>query len=260
VRPGFAALETYLARQDDDGSVRSARRWFAGIWVVYDVIDTLAGGVEHARDWMPHPPSFTLAALHVILVVCGVQLVRDRRPFAYGLTAAGARFVETSLYGLNDFYFYALVMLLMAHGDGGPFERGKRPLWVRHALLAQLGWIYFATGVLKLNADWLGGGQLLARTEYLRLAFDWPYPPFLRHALQSTGFCAVLSYMAVGAELLLAFVLSVRRPYWLGVLLVVSIHGFAMVMTNVWFFSVSNIVTVTLLLPRRPLRVRDAVA
>jgi hypothetical protein len=131
---------------------------------------------------------------------------------------------------------------------------------VRHALLAQLGWVYFATGVLKLNTDWLGGGQLLARTEYLRLAFDWPYPPFVRRALQSIGFCAVLSYMAVGAELLLAFVLSVRRPYWLGVLLVASIHGFAMVMTNVWFFSLSNIVTVTLLLPRRPQRVRVAVA
>jgi hypothetical protein len=52
-------------------------------------------------------------------------------------------------------------------------------------------------------------------------------------------------------ELLLALVLSARRPYWLGVVLVLGIHGFAMVITNVWFFSVSNIVLVTLLLPRR---------
>jgi hypothetical protein len=255
VRPGFAALETYLARQDEDGAVRIARRWFAGLWLVYDLIDSLAGGIEHAREWMPHPPSLTLAVVHAVLLACGVQLVRDRSPFVYGLISAGARLVETSQYGLNDFYYYALLMLLMAHGDGGPFETGKKPLWVRHALLAQLAWIYFATAVLKLNADWLGGGQLLARTEYLVLGFDWPFPSFVRHALQSTRFCAVLSSMAVGAELLLAFVLAARRPYWLGVLLVTGIHGFAMVMTNVWFFSVSNIVAVTLLLPRRSLPV-----
>ena len=128
MRPGFAALETYLARQDEDGAVRIGRRWFAGLWLVYDLIDSLAGGVEHARDWMPHPPSLTLAAVHAVLLACGAQLVRDRSPFVYGLISAGARLVETSQYGLNDFYYYALLMLLMAHGDGGPFERGKRPL------------------------------------------------------------------------------------------------------------------------------------
>jgi hypothetical protein len=121
---------------------------------------------------------------------------------------------------------------------------------VRHALLAQLGWVYFATAVLKLNADWLSGGQLFARTEYLVRGFDWPYPSFVRHAFQSAHFCAILAYVAVIGELLLAFVLLARRPYWLGVVLVAGIHGFAMVVTNVWFFSVSNIVAVTLLLPR----------
>jgi hypothetical protein len=251
VQAGFAALEAYLARQDEDGAVRRTRRWFAGVWLVYDVVDTLAGGVEHAREWVPHPPSVTLAAAHVVLIACGVQLVRDKRPFFHGLAAVGARLVETSQYGLNDFFYYATMMLLLAHGDGGPFENGKRPLWVRHVLLAELAWIYFATGVLKLNADWLGGGQLLARTEYLVVGFDWPYPSSVRHAFQSMSFCAVLSRVAVTAELSLALVLAARRPYWLGVLLVAGIHVFAMLVTNVWFFSVSNIVAVSLLLPRR---------
>jgi hypothetical protein len=259
VRAGFAALETYLARQDQDGSVRTTRRWFAGLWLVYDVFDVLAGGIEHAREWMPHSPSITLAGVHVVLIVCGVQLVRDRRPFVYGVVAASARLLETTQYGLNDFFYYALMMLLLAHGDGGPFETGRRPLWVRHALLAELAWVYFATALLKLNADWLGGGQLLARTGYLALSFDWPYPLFVRHAFESFRFCAIVSALAVSGEFLLALVLAVRRPYWLGVLLVVGIHGFAMLMTNVWFFSVSNILAVSLLLPRPKRRVGAAV-
>ena len=256
MRPCFAALDRYLARQDEDGAVRKARRYFAGVWLVYDVVDTLAGGIEHARDWMPHSVSFTLAATHLVLVACGIQLVRDRQPFVWGLIAVGARYVETYQYGLNDFYYYMLVMLLLAHGDGAPFEKGKKPLWVRHALLAQLGWVYFATALLKLNADWLGGGQLFARTEYLVRGFDWPYPSFVHHAFQSMHFCAILACVAVLGELLLACVLSARRPYWLGVLLVVGIHTFAILVTNVWFFSVSNIVAVTLLLPRRSLPAR----
>lgn len=250
VRLGFAALDRYLARQDEDGAVRSARRCFAGVWLIYDVVDTLAGGVEHARNWMPHPTSATLFATHAVLVLCGIQLVRDRLPFALGLTAAAARLVETSQYGLNDFYYYGLMMLLMAHGDGGPWEKGKRPLWVRHALLAQLGWMYLATAVLKLNVDWLGGGQLFVRTEYLVRAFDWPYPRFAHDAFQSMRVCSILAYLAVIGELLLAVVLLARGPYWLGVVLVATIHLFAIVVTNVWFFSVSNIVVVALLLPR----------
>lgn len=254
VRPRFPALEAYLARQDEDGAVQRTRRWFSGVWLVYDVIDTLTGAVEHSRNWMPHRPSMTLAAAHVVLIACGVQLVRDRRPFLYAMLAAGARLLETSQYGLNDFFYYALMMLLFAHGDGGPFERGKRPLWVRHALLAQLAWIYLATGVLKLSGDWLGGGQLLARAEYLAVAYDWPYPAFVRELLASRPACAALARVGVAGELLLGLVLLARRPYWLGVLLVVGVHGFAMLVMNVWFFSVSSVVAVTLLLPRRPPR------
>jgi hypothetical protein len=260
VRRGFAALETYLAQQDEDGSVRRARRAFAGVWLVYDVVDSLTGAIEHARDFLPHPPSFALALAHVVLIACGVQLVRDKHPFAYGLLAAGARLLETTQYGLNDFFYYAVLMLLMAHGDGGPFETRKRPLWVRHALLAELAWIYFATAALKLNADWLGGGQLFARAEYLVVAFDWPYPSFVRHALGSMRICSLLAWAGVGAELALAFVLAARRPYRLGVMLVAGIHGFAMAVTNVWFFSVSNVVLVALLLPRRSPARRVAVA
>jgi len=45
-------------------------------------------------------------------------------------------------------------------------------------------------------------------------------------------------------------VLWARRPYWLGVALVIGIHTFGTLVTNVWFFSAQTIAAVVLLLPR----------
>jgi hypothetical protein len=250
VRSLSAALSPYLERQDEEGAVTRARRWFAGIWLVYDVLDVIASGTERSTHWLPEPRDMGLLATQLVLIVCGVELVRNRMPYAFGMLAVAARLLETRHLLLNDFYFYAVVMLLLAHGDGGPFERGKRPLWVRHALLVELGWIYFATGVLKLNDAWLGGGHLFVRTEYLSRGFHWPYPAPLHTAFQSLHFDAALARMAAAAELALALVLWLRRPYWLGVALVIGIHTFATLVTNVWFFSASIIALVMILLPR----------
>ena len=244
-------LDAYLVGDDDGDAVRRARRVFAGVWLVYDVLDVALGGTEHARDWFPHSRDPALLAAQLVLVACGVQLVRDRMPYVFGLLAVAARILESVIFGLNDFLFYVVVMLLLAHGDGGPFERNKRPVWVRHLLLAQLGWIYLATGVLKLNHVWLSGGHLFVRTEYLARAFHWPYPGFVHAAFESLRVDAMLARMAAAAEIALGVVLVARRPYWLGVLLVFGIHTFAMLVTNVWFFSVSAIALVVLLLPRR---------
>jgi hypothetical protein len=244
-------IEGWLGREDRDRSVARFRRVFAGIWVVYDSIDLLLGATEHARNWFPHPRETGLIAIQLALVVCGVQLLRERRTYAFAMIAAALRLLEgLAFFNLNDFYFYSITMLLLAHGDGGPFEQGKRPLWVRHALLVELGWIYFATALMKMNPDWMGGGHLYVRTEYLSRALGWPYPTPLRAAFQSLAVDAVLARLAIAAELALALVLWARRPYWLGVLLVVCIHAFGTIVTNVWFFSASTITAVVLLLPR----------
>ena len=191
-----------------------------------------------------------LLATQLVLIACGVQLVRDRLPYAFGLVAVAARIEESLFFWLNDFFFYIVIMLLLAHGDGGPFEAKKRPLWVRHVLHVQLGWIYFATAMLKLTPAWLDGGHLFVRTEYLARGFHWPYPSFMRAAFGSLAVDAVLAKMALAGEMALAFVLWARRPYWLGVLLVVGIHVFATLNTNVWFFSASIIGLVVILLPK----------
>jgi len=246
-----SSVRDWLDREDPDGAVARFRRIFAGIWLAYDLIDLALGATEHGRNWFPHPREPGLVAIQIALVVCGVQLVRQRRVYAFGLAAAALRLVEgLAFFKLNDFYFYAITMLLLAHGDGGPFEEGKRPVWVRHALLVELGWIYFATALMKANPDWLSGGHLYVRTEYLSRALGWPYPPPLRHAFQSLAVDSVLAHLAIGAELVLALVLWARRPYWLGVFLVVGIHTFGTIVTNVWFFSASTITAVVVLLPR----------
>src|SRR5258708_2841074 len=121
-------------------------------------MDLLLGTTEHARNWFPHARDGRLVAIQLGLVVCGIDLLINRRVYVVAMMAAGLRLIEGLVFfHLNDFYFYSITLLLLAHGDGGPFERGIRPLWVRRALLWELGWIYFATAVMKLNPHWLGG-------------------------------------------------------------------------------------------------------
>ncbi len=239
--------------EDEGGAVRRARRYFAGLWLAYDVVDLVLGGTDHASSWLPHSRVGSIVVVQVLLIVCGAALVGDRRPYVFGLLAVAARLFEAYVFHLNDFYYYAVIMLLLAHGDGTPFDKRhdpKHPLWVRWALLAELGWIYISTGVLKLNVVWLSGGHLFARTQYLIHALDWPYPRALESAFASLRVLGTLSWLAVLAELTLGVCLWLRRPYWLGVTLAVAIHTFAALVTNVWFFSASMIGLVAILMPR----------
>jgi hypothetical protein len=218
---------------------------------VYDAFDLACGATERSLLWLPHPRSAALCALQLVLVVCGAALVRGTRVWAAGMAAAAARGLEAfAFFPLNDFYFGAVAYLLVAHSDGGPFGRGGRPRWVRDALLLELAWVYAATGVLKLSPDWLGGGHLFVRTQYLISASGWPYPAPLARALASLPFDAVLAKIAIAGELTLAAVVLARRPYWLGATLAVCIHGFGTLMTNVWFFSATMVAAVLLVLPR----------
>jgi hypothetical protein len=116
--------------------------------------------------------------------------------------------------------------------------------------LAQFAWVYLATGLLKLNPDWLGGGHLYVRTQYLWTSHGWPYPAPLEALLSSVAADAWLARIGASFELALGVVLAIRRPYWLAAGLVVAIHSFGTMLTNVWFFSASMIAGVLILLPR----------
>ncbi len=244
-------FERWISVSDSDASVAVYRRVFASIWLVYDVVDLGLGMTERSRIWFPHARSPGLVTLQVVLIASGVMLALGRHVWGFGMTAAVARAVEAlTLFPLNDFFFGSVVYLLLAHSDGGPFAKATRPRWVRDALLLQFGFIYLATGVLKLNPDWLDGGQLFVRTQYLARSHGWPYPAPLEQALSSLVADARLSKIGVASEIALAGVVFARRPYWLGAVLTLAIHSFGALVTNVWFFSASMAAGVLVLLPR----------
>lgn len=244
-------FERWIDAEDRDSGLGTYRRVFATIWLAYDVIDLAFGMTERSRIWFPHARDGNLLVLQAALIVSGAMLVLGKGVWVFGMIAAVARTVEAlSFFALNDFFFGSIVYLLLAHSDGGPFGRGRRPTWVRDTLLFELGWIYLATGVLKLNPDWLGGEHLMVRTQYLAHGQGWPYPAALERALASRFVDAKLSALGAALELTLGAVILVRRPYWLAAALVLAIHVFGALVTNVWFFSASMAAGVLLLLPR----------
>lgn len=237
----------------DDGAVARFRAVFAAIWVVYDAVNLVGGMTERSRVWFPHDREPGLVAVQVVLILSGALLGAGRWVWVSGMVAAIARTYEAfEFFTLNDFFFASVMYLLLAHSQGGPFERGRAPRWVRDALLAQLGSIYLATGLLKLNPDWLDGGQLFVRSQYLWTGHGWPYPAFLERALASIEVDAWLSKVGVAGELTLGVLLLARGPYWFAVALVLGVHGVGAIVTNVWFFSASMVAGVVLLLPGAP--------
>jgi len=236
------------------------RRVFATIWVVYDVVDLGWGMTERSRVWFPHDRDPRLVALQVVLVASGAALALGRYVWVSGIIAAAARATEAfAFFSLNDFFFASVVYLLLAHAEGGPFpgdnaRSASRPRWVKGALIVQFGWIYVATGVLKLNPDWLDGGQIFVRTQYLSISHGWPYPEALSRAFTSLAFDAKLSEVGAASEIALGVTMLARGPYWLAAALAIGIHAFGALITNVWFFPVSMAAGVLLLMPRAKAR------
>ena len=246
-----AALERWLSAEDADAAVPRFRRVFCAVTLAYDVVDVALGATEHEGDWCPHPSNTEMLLLQLGLIACGVCLVLGRWVYVAGIASAGLRFWQARIFGLNDFHFFAVVTLLVAHGDGGPFKGGpKHPKWVRDVLLAQVAFVYAATAWLKLGPSWIGGDGIFVRTTFLREGNHWPYPGFVARALASKTVDAWLARAAVVAEFSLAAVLAVRRPYWMAVALCVGIHTFGALATNVWFFSAAMLSCVVLLVPR----------
>ncbi len=251
--PVLERFGRWIDAEDVGAGVATFRRVFAGIWLLYDLIDVTGATTERALDWFPHERSAGLVVLQAVLVVCGIMLLWGRGIWAFGMLAAATRASEAVVYfGLNDFFFASVVYLLLAHSTGGPFAGDRRPKWVRDVLLIEFAFTYVATAVLKANPDWLSGAHLFVRTQYLFVSRSWPYPGWLEPLLARLAVDAVLAKLALVFELALAGVLLARRPYWLGAALVVGVHAFGAFMTNVWFLSATMIAGVLLLLPRSP--------
>jgi len=230
---------------------------FAAIWLTYDLVDLIWGGTQ-APFWLysdrtaPHQ----IAALQIGLVLCELSVLLGFHPQKSLLLAFFLRAFEAWIFPLNDFLYYIVTALLLAHFESSFLgEKGKAQLWVRQVLVLETAWIYFSTALLKLNPSWLSGGDLYSRQMFQISSHAWPYPMFYKTLSSGLPLNAVLAWSAVVGEFSLALLLG----YWclggkrkrgvsgMATVLVILIHGFAAVALNVWFFGASMIAQVSFL-------------
>ncbi len=255
-----AAADRFRTWVERDGPARPVawfRMAFALVWLAYDVLDLWLSGTAHIHNWLRVEAPTGLVGLQVGLIVCELSMVLGE-PVGYGaaapLLAAGLRAAEWTLYlHLNDFAYFTVTALILAQArdTGGllhlPARTTRVPRWPRDLLVYQAAWTYLATGLMKLNATWLSGRHLFVRLEYVRGVLGWRFPDAMSRCADSLACDAGLAWAGVTAELSLGALLLLRpRRAWVAPL-VVGIHTFGALATNVWFFGPSLVAQVTLL-------------
>ncbi len=247
------ATERFVAWAHAEGDAAPLvrfRRAFAAIWLVYDLLDLTTCGTARIHDWLGTGSPARLVALQAGLVACEMVMLVGRPAnlvATFTIAAAVLRGLEwREFLRLNDFAYFAVIALILAHAETGGVRRARTPRWPRDVLVWQAAWIYAATGLMKLNPTWLSGRHLFVRLEYLR-ALGWPYPAVVARCADALPCDATLAWLGVGAELALAILLVVRPRRWLVTPLAVGIHAFGALATNVWFFGPSLVAQVALL-------------
>lgn len=218
---------------------------FVLIWLSYDVFDFCFKGTASGHWVLPGGGPAGLPALQLALIAAEAMLLLGDRPQALALLCCLLRSAQAFFFlPLNDFYYFAIVMLILSQAST---DRGDRsPAWVRDVLVWQAAWIYLATGMLKLNPEWLSGGHLFVRFQYLAEVYDWPYPEAFRVWTSTLSHDAWLARCGAGLELLLGFGLALNAPRWLVIPFAASLHLFAAFTVNVWFFGAAMVTQVAL--------------
>jgi hypothetical protein len=233
------------------------RTAFALVWLLYDVLDLWCLGTARIHNWLATETPPRLLAVLLGLIACEVvMLVGEPLVLVVPatVTAAWIRALEwRDFVRLNDFAYFAVTAIILAHArpTGSLFARRPTtrmvPRWPRDVLVWQAAWIYFATGLMKLNPSWLSGRHLYVRLQYLEHAFGWPFPPPLVWCADTLPCDAALGWIGVLGELTLALLLVFYPRRRVVGPLVVGIHTFGALATNVWFFGPSLIAQVILL-------------
>ena len=228
-------------REDKNSALPLVRFWFAALWITYDLIDLFSHGTADIL-WTTDASDGPLRALQAALIVGQLCILLGISSSLACVACFLLRLAEARLFfGLNDFYYYCVIILPLAFA-------GEKRAWTRKFLLAQLAWIYFATATLKLNSDWLSGGHLFVRQNYLAAIQGWPYPAWYRSWFLTLQGCSWLARIGVAAEFFLAALLVTRRWPRSTTALAISVHLFAALALNVWFFGASMALGVALLL------------
>jgi Vitamin K-dependent gamma-carboxylase len=221
------------------------RRVFTTVWLVYDLLDLLLHGTASGSWAYPQLGSEKLRLIQIGLILAQTLLLIGIRPMLFAFVCFALRFLQAWYFiSLNDFYYYSVVMLVLSQARIS--QDGKAPAWVRDVLVWQAAWIYFATALLKLNPEWLSGGHLFVRIQYLAGVYEWPYPDFFRAWTSVLSHDAWLSWLGASFELLLAGAIAFRAPRWIPIAGAIALHAFAAFTVNVWFFGPAIISQVAL--------------
>jgi hypothetical protein len=231
---------------------------FFAILCVYDFLDIFWGGTASSY-WLVSDADRTLSqllalqlallALQAGIVAAAIAGLRSCRVRAWIGTALGAVFVLRAIeawffFGLNDFYFFSVTTFIGAHFFLSSVPPGRLPSWPRRVLLYQTAWIYLATGILKLNPHWLGGDHLWIRQKYVVEVLGWSRPDWLNAWVTRLEVNQALAIAGAAGEICLGLLLAFEAPRWMTVALAASMHGFAAVALNVWFFGATMVAQV----------------
>ena len=252
-----AAAEAFRRWVREDAPALPIARFrmaFGAIWLAYDILDLAYSGTARIHDWIAAAAPSGLVGLQLGLIACEILMVVGA-PLGLVMPAtalaAVLRAVEWHEYlRLNDFAYFAVTAVILAHARprGGLFRRvppdERIPRWPRDVLVLQAAWIYFATGLMKMNSTWLSGRHLYVRMQYLRTGLGWHFPGVMNRCADSLTCDATLATLGIAGELTLAALLVFRPRRWLVTPLVVGIHTFGAFATNVWFFGPSLIAQV----------------
>lgn len=241
---------------DDEVPAKSLDRFrmaFALVWLAYDVSDVAFNGTWSCMqpDQILSGAPSSIQKIQFALIALEVGLLVGWFPFAFALAAAYVRGVLAfEHFRLNDFLYYCVTAALLgvAYLDARPLPKPTHvQRWSMSVLRWQLGFIYMATAIMKLNPSWLSGAHLYVRLEYLKEAFHWPYPDFVMKCIESAPCASAHAWAAVIGEFTLGLLVVIGRTPRIALALAIAIHTFGTFATNVWFFSASMIVHVAFL-------------
>jgi hypothetical protein len=229
----------------------------AAVWLVYDCIDLCFS--KTATQFIEPSASLRLSfiLLQTILILSQWCIVRGKKPQQMCAVAAAARFMEYSLFHLNDFGYDFIMLLLCctvphdeSSEESAAWHGRLQPLFV-----LQTAYLYFATALLKLGPTWLRGGDLFVRQMYMLHVQSWPYPAPYARCVSSLDCNQILALSGVASEFILSAALlcwallprTQRIAQYIAVAVCCAIHGFAAISDNVWFFGVSMVLQVACL-------------
>ncbi|RYF09326.1 MAG: hypothetical protein EOO40_07095, partial [Deltaproteobacteria bacterium] len=91
------------------------RRTFAALWLIYDVVDVSFAGTQSLYEGALASRSVALLQLaQLVLIVAQSAVVAQLAPATAMAIAGVARGVEACCFSLNDFWYAALMAILLA--------------------------------------------------------------------------------------------------------------------------------------------------